>query len=224
MRHVRAASRRERGRGVRRRARTAEAKAARRETIVSAAWDLFRRGEFGTVTVARVARRARVAKGTVYLYFETKEELFFEVAYAELDEWLTVVEGGLRGQRPRRVSGVVALMCDSLEPRRDLLRALSLFPTMFAGISDLETLIRIKGAVYARIAGTGACLERALPFLSPGEGARLLLRIQALVIGLWKMSEPLPAGAAPREVAIDFFTEFRATVAALLRGLEARTG
>jgi len=59
-----------------RRARTADAKHARRTKVVDTAIGFLESADLETITVASVARGAGIAKGTVYLYFRTKEELF----------------------------------------------------------------------------------------------------------------------------------------------------
>lgn len=48
-----------------------------RQTITAAAWRLFVDRGFDRVTVADVAREARVAEATVFNYFRSKEDLFF---------------------------------------------------------------------------------------------------------------------------------------------------
>lgn len=48
-----------------------------RELIADCAWRLFADRGFDRVTVAEVAREARVAEATVYNYFRTKEDLFY---------------------------------------------------------------------------------------------------------------------------------------------------
>ncbi|MGQ9369731.1 TetR/AcrR family transcriptional regulator [Azospirillum sp. ST 5-10] len=51
-------------------------KEARPQEIVAAALDVFVERGFAAARIEEVARRAGVAKGTLYLYFPTKEELF----------------------------------------------------------------------------------------------------------------------------------------------------
>jgi len=51
-------------------------KDARPEEIIAAALDLFVERGFATTRLEDVAARAGVSKGTLYLYFENKEELF----------------------------------------------------------------------------------------------------------------------------------------------------
>lgn len=60
-------------------------KAARPAEIVAAAMALFAENGFSATRLDDVARRAGVAKGTLYLYFDTKENLFRAVAKAAFD-------------------------------------------------------------------------------------------------------------------------------------------
>lgn len=50
--------------------------AERREAILTAALDRFLADGFAATTLESIARQARVAKGTIYLYFADKEALF----------------------------------------------------------------------------------------------------------------------------------------------------
>ena len=59
-------------------------KAARPAEIVSAALTLFAERGFGAAKLEDVAKAAGIAKGTVYLYFPTKEDLFRAVVRQEL--------------------------------------------------------------------------------------------------------------------------------------------
>ena len=58
------------------RARSVEARQAKREAILAAALDVFAENGFAEARLDEVARRAGVAKGTLYLYAESKEALF----------------------------------------------------------------------------------------------------------------------------------------------------
>ncbi len=56
--------------------RWARRKEARPQELISAALDLFVEHGFAATKLDDVARRAGVSKGTLYLYFDSKEELF----------------------------------------------------------------------------------------------------------------------------------------------------
>jgi AcrR family transcriptional regulator len=64
-------------------ARTAKA-AARRDAILDAALDEFSAKGFAAARLDDVAKRAGIAKGTIYLYFADKENLFQELIRAKM--------------------------------------------------------------------------------------------------------------------------------------------
>lgn len=47
------------------------------ELIIQAALKIFYQRGYGSVSIEEIAREAEVAKGTIYLYFKDKDELFF---------------------------------------------------------------------------------------------------------------------------------------------------
>lgn len=85
----------------------------KRGRILAAAERLFATRPFHKVTMEEVARRAGVGKGTIYRYFRTKEDVFFEAILAGYDELRAVVtahgaEGGPLEQRLLEVCNEVA--------------------------------------------------------------------------------------------------------------------
>jgi AcrR family transcriptional regulator len=66
-------------RGKQTRARSAEARGLRREAILDAAEQLFSEQRFVELHMSRIAKELGLAKGTLYLYFPSKEGLFLAV-------------------------------------------------------------------------------------------------------------------------------------------------
>jgi TetR/AcrR family fatty acid metabolism transcriptional regulator len=64
---------------------------AKRESILAAACRAFARFGFKKASVDEIARDAGVAKGTVYLACDSKEDLFYQALHRELRAW--VAEG-----------------------------------------------------------------------------------------------------------------------------------
>lgn len=64
----------------------------RRTKILAAALDEFSQKGFADARLDDVARRAGVAKGTIYLYFEDKEELFHELLRAQISPVVAMLE------------------------------------------------------------------------------------------------------------------------------------
>jgi AcrR family transcriptional regulator len=219
-------------RSARRRSRAARAgeeRADRRAALLGAAREMFRGAAPDAIAVSDIAARAGVAKGTVYLYFATKEEIFLAIASEEIDAWLDALDARLdRGARG--AAGVGRALRETLSRRADLLRLLSLLHSVLERNVTDAAVLAFKRALQARLAATGARLERALPFLGAGEGARLLLRVHALVVGLSQVTTPAPAVAraledpALRGLRLELLTELGETLGALLAGLEVTKG
>jgi AcrR family transcriptional regulator len=61
-------------------------RARRKQEILDAARAVFAQDGYNRATVAAVARRAELGKGTIYLYFETKETILAELTLQALGE------------------------------------------------------------------------------------------------------------------------------------------
>jgi AcrR family transcriptional regulator len=175
------------------RARKQADKAARERAIVAAGWTLFGDMPYAAITMDAVAAHVGLAKGTLYLYFPTKEALFLAVVEAQLGTWFAATNAALAecsatagADTPARV------IAASLTARPALVRLLTILHTILEQNIDLETARRFKRFLLARMTETGALLEGALPGLAPGEGVALLLRIYALVLGLAQLADPAP--------------------------------
>ncbi|MNO99341.1 HTH-type transcriptional regulator RutR [compost metagenome] len=67
----------------------------KREAILEAAFSLFSSHGFYETTISDIADLAGIAKGTVYLYFSSKESLFTEVSRRDCDRFLNKLRAKL---------------------------------------------------------------------------------------------------------------------------------
>ena len=72
------------------RARSAEQKELRRLTVLKAAEAYFHEVGYEAFSMAQLAKKTGVAKGTLYLYFNTREELFLTLYEQSLIRWSQV--------------------------------------------------------------------------------------------------------------------------------------
>lgn len=70
----------------------------KRTQILEAAEREFRAGRFHEITMDSVAAAAGVGKGTLYLYFKSKDDLFFQMTTAGFDELCGLLRGRIDGQ------------------------------------------------------------------------------------------------------------------------------
>jgi len=59
--------------------RKAREKRIRHQQILDAAYEVFNQVGFFAATMDQIAERAEIAKGTIYIYFKSKEELYFSL-------------------------------------------------------------------------------------------------------------------------------------------------
>src|SRR5882724_13399352 len=74
----------------------------RREAIIAAALDEFIARGFAATRLDDVAKRAGVAKGTIYLHFADKEALFQEIIRSVLSPVVVTVESAMHADLPIR--------------------------------------------------------------------------------------------------------------------------
>lgn len=82
---------------INQRARSAEQKALRRQAVLDAAELYFHEVGYEAFSMAQLAKKTGVAKGTLYLYFQTREELFLTLYEHSLIRWSQVFIAELSG-------------------------------------------------------------------------------------------------------------------------------
>jgi AcrR family transcriptional regulator len=80
---------------INQRARSSEQKALRRQALLEAAETYFLEVGYEAFSMAQLAKKTGVVKGTLYLYFKTKEELFLTLYEQSLIRWSQIFIGYL---------------------------------------------------------------------------------------------------------------------------------
>ncbi len=151
------------GREPAKRAARAERSAARREAILSAALDEFSASGFAATRLDDVARRAGVAKGTIYLYFRDKESLFQELIRTMLTPLVGTIEALGKADLP--ISALAEHFADLFvrevyeTRRKDVIRLMIAEGRRFPNLAEFyyrEVLARIIAAVRALLARAAA--------------------------------------------------------------------
>lgn len=74
-------------------------KEKKRETILKAARKLFLEKGFRHVTVEDIARKAEMGKGSVYLYFTSKDEIYSQILLRDIEKFSQKVAGICASER-----------------------------------------------------------------------------------------------------------------------------
>ncbi len=182
---------------------------AKAKQILKAAEELFAAGRYHEVTLDEICHRAGVGKGTVYRYFEDKEDLFWQVILSGLDELVASVKQ------------VGAEEEDPGEGLRRLVAAIADFFTRRGSLFGLMWSEQLRGSrrkkkiwkqwrkkdeeVLSVAAGFIVCgMEegRYATLLSPQAAARLLL---GLVRTGLRNREEMPGGKDWHQVIVELF-------------------
>lgn len=70
-------------------------KQERKREITRAALELFAERGFEAASVSGIAQAANVSKGTIYLYFDSKEDLFFSAVAVWIDGMVSQTSGAI---------------------------------------------------------------------------------------------------------------------------------
>jgi AcrR family transcriptional regulator len=173
-------------------------KEARRMTILDAAERLFAQ-HHTLANVADVAQAAGLAKGTVYLYFETKEEIYFALHLRHVERFFTALIARLADPN------TVDFMQIAIIAREHMIIDRLYMPLCATCMGFSEKSVPVElGQMFqqkltAWIVEAGAGLERHFSKLPVGEGVRLLKHSYAMMIGLFHLlGERDPDGMARR--------------------------
>ena len=170
----------------------------RRDAILSAALDEFSIRGFEATRLDDVARRAGVAKGTIYLYFRDKESLFQELIRTMLTPLVGTIEAMGEADVP------IALLADRIVDlfvrevyetrRKDVIRLMISEGRRFPKLAEFyyrEVLSRIIGAVRSllrRAAARGEIPEGLAEFPQIVAAPGLVAIVWS---GLFERFEPL---------------------------------
>jgi AcrR family transcriptional regulator len=200
-------------------ARTPQARQAREQAIMAAALDQFSQVGFEAARLDDIAAQAGIAKGTIYLYFESKERLLEALVAATISAPLEALEKSVAA---------------STAPASELLRAFGRFMAQAAGDPDRRRAMHLvfsEGARFPAIArfhhreviSRGSALIRAVIAKGRASGEFVhdeperfpqLAFAPALVAAVWlHVFDPIEKLDAPEMIA--------AHIDMLLRALKA---
>lgn len=203
--------------------------ADRRKHILQTARDLLAHSPYEQLAMARIAQQADIAKGTVYLYFPTKEALFVELIREEFDACFADLSALLETLEPRPTAETIArTFTTAITERPLLLKLIGLLHVVLEHNIDESVARAFKQHLREGIAPIADTLERLLPHSAPGDGLLLMLNAHILTVGWQHAADPAPVirtvvQADPALAVFDvcFATRFQHTFSAVLRGWTA---
>jgi AcrR family transcriptional regulator len=103
----------------------------RRSEIIDAARTIFAEHGYVAATVDEIAARAALAKGTIYVYFESKEQIYNAVLARDLETLrrLTLEKIAAGGTVHEKIAAYIRARFEYCEERRDFFRIMYIEPS-----------------------------------------------------------------------------------------------
>jgi AcrR family transcriptional regulator len=189
-----------------RRRRNGEGAPDRREAILAAALDEFSARGFAAARLDDVARRAGVAKGTIYLYFRDKEALFQDLVRSVIGPLIARFEASAEIDLPARLVAerIVDMFVREIygTRRKDVIRLIIAEGPRFPKLAEFyyrEVISRVIAAVRALL--RRAAERGEIPADALARFPQLLVAPGVVAIvwsGLFDRFEPLDVAALMR--------------------------
>jgi AcrR family transcriptional regulator len=207
---------------TRTRAVRAEDKLERRQDILDAAERLFRTRPEALASMDELAAAAGVAKGTLYLYFPSKEELLVALHERHMATFFDKLQTALDSKRAFTVEDLLALGRKEIVEHPVRLSLGSLVIGLTERAIPPQSALAFKMKLGERLLAAGEALDARFG-LHAGESTRLLNASYALALGLWQLKGCLGAERYRHlldpKVARAFVTEYPAEATAAIRTL-----
>ena len=171
---------------IRQRAIQAEDKQERYNAILDAAQQVL--AHTADPNMAEVADVAGLAKGTVYLYFPSKEELLLALHERNIETFFSALSATLEASRAVGIDDILALTHEHMiDPPLFLPLAARCLGNIGRSV-PAEAGTAFGQRLSERLMRAGAGLERHFRDLPPSGGVALLRHSFALILGLWQLS------------------------------------
>ena len=154
---------------------------------MSAADALLRKNGVDKFTMDELARAAKLAKGTLYLYFQTKEELLLALYHQLLKRWRDRLAGSLK---PQMSDHEFCQMFMEVSNEDSLMTALATRLTNLIELNvSMESLIESKRAMSGIVSELSLAIEQSID-LKEGQGYPLISSLISSLIGASFMEPP----------------------------------
>jgi AcrR family transcriptional regulator len=210
-----------------RRARSDDDKEIRRNHILTTAKSLWSIHTFTSFTMNELAEQANLAKGTLYLYFKTKEEVLLALLSEALTQWFEILTEALAaGTDQLTPQALATLLVESFVASGPLDRLLPIAASILEHNIGNDTIVQYKTLLLTNLAALSIALNARVHYLS-GQADVFLTQVYGIAAGFSQMADPAPPVAellnqpimAP--LRLDFAPMARATLETLLLGYQS---
>ncbi len=164
-------------------------KLTKRSNLIQAAANLLLRKDLNDLSMDDVAKKAKVAKGTLYLYFPTKEDLVLRVHILDYQVWFEDLNQSLD-----TVGNKDFLFAEwfihSVEKHNRFIKILPIVPTILEKHASFETIKEYKQEILALLTKIIPKLTIKLGINREEDTFLFMMQCHAIAIGSWSHGFP----------------------------------
>lgn len=199
-----------------------QAREARRNVLLDAAMRVWLEHPERITSVAEVAQAAGVAKGTIYLYFASKENLLLAAHERQKEAFFAALNARADQPEPMAFDDMMALTQRYIVEEPAFLPLATLVGSLLHKGVSAEAAAEFEGRMAQRLRLAAEKLCRHFPFANADVALRLLMQSYGLILGLWQLLGSPASQCANAEVAAvlhpDYAGELDIALRALWRG------
>jgi AcrR family transcriptional regulator len=173
----------------RHRAVDAEDKLQRKQEVLDTAEQLYRR-EQQMPSMDELAKSLGLAKGTVYLYFPTKEALYLALHERQISRFFEALQYRLDAPKNFGFEDFLEPICTYLLDDPNFLPLCLACMRSALHAEDGLAHEQFHQKLAHMLGQAGASLERHLPLCRPGDGVRILYHGYGSILGLYHLLGP----------------------------------
>ena len=209
---------------------TPEEKQAKKQLIATAASKLFQEHDFNEISMAQIANESGVAKGTLFNYFKTKENIFMYLLLSGYQDYLKeVLFDWQTGSQITTWGQLTAFLLKEnhylIHEKADLLRLNALRAPILEAAADREQTLAGRAALYQISQELGQAIANSITELAAKKASHIFVIQSAIISGLMNMMnldefhhDQLPVDF--KEFQIDLETEANQLLEFYLQGLQ----
>lgn len=176
-----------------RRARTEAAKETRQTTILKAAKELVNRDGFQALTMDKVAKKCKLAKATMYIYFQRREDLLLAILREDFQMWFQKFRKYLEQSQQPFSEGLIQVWTQSAQENSRLITGLLFLHLQFEANMNEDFAFEWKNFLLSQFRDIHyLLLTRFEVHLTLKELVDFFVMVTGLTLGLWAQSQLHP--------------------------------
>ena len=132
----------------------------RREEIINACEELYKKENFKDITIKQIGEKTTFSRTSIYNYFHTKEEIFLALFQREYEKWIKDLNKIYEENEKLIIEELANKLAHTIEKRPTLLKLLAMNLYDIEGNSKMEALVEFKMAYGTAIKTVKKCLDK----------------------------------------------------------------